>query len=97
MPEAEGRVLPGLAPTRRQIPGVGGRRYKTEIASVSPVSARGTFEEHDACFLGISLENSNFAPKKLSSMVTWISRRFERCTVLSRKPPRRHSEWARTS
>lgn len=59
-----------------------GRRYKTEIASVSPPSARGKFEEHEACFLGISLENGNFTPKKLRSMITWISRRFARCTVL---------------
>lgn len=58
------------------------RRYKTEIASVSPASSRPTFEEHSDCFLGISLENSNFRPIKVRSMAEWISRRFSRCTVL---------------
>ncbi|MGW2410532.1 tRNA-dependent cyclodipeptide synthase [Streptomyces sp. NPDC001739] len=58
------------------------RRYKTEIAFVSPVSGRHTFEEHSNCFLGISLENSNFRPIKVRSMAEWISRRFSRCTVL---------------
>ncbi|AJC60537.1 tRNA-dependent cyclodipeptide synthase [Streptomyces sp. 769] len=58
------------------------RRYKTEISFVSPVSDRHTFEEHSNCFLGISLENSNFRPIKVRSMVEWISRRFSRCTVL---------------
>ncbi|MCQ0023686.1 tRNA-dependent cyclodipeptide synthase [Streptomyces somaliensis DSM 40738] len=57
-------------------------RYKTEIAFVSPQSSRHTFEENGSCFLGISLENSNFTTAKLESMVKWISRRFPRCTVL---------------
>ncbi|MFE0057379.1 tRNA-dependent cyclodipeptide synthase [Streptomyces sp. NPDC059003] len=57
-------------------------RYKAEIAAVSPESSRGTFEQHDTCFLGVSLENSNFTTPKLASMVKWISRRFDRCTVL---------------
>ncbi|MGJ5833725.1 tRNA-dependent cyclodipeptide synthase [Streptomyces ossamyceticus] len=46
------------------------------------MSARRTFEVHEGCFFGISLQNSNFAPKKLHSMLTWISRRFDQCTVL---------------
>lgn len=62
-------------PTRRT-------RYKAEIASVSPATSRTTFEQHDSCFLGVSLENSNFTTAKLTSMVRWISRRFARCTVL---------------
>lgn len=57
-------------------------RYKTEIAFVSPQSSRHTFEQNDSCFLGVSLENSNFTTAKLDSMVKWISRRFGRCTVL---------------
>lgn len=57
-------------------------RYKAEIASVSPMSSRSTFEQHDTCFLGVSLENANFTPAKLRSMVKWISRRFSHCTVL---------------
>ncbi len=62
-------------PTRRT-------RYKAEIASVSPVTSRTTFEQYDTCFLGVSLENSNFTTAKLTGMVKWISRRFARCTVL---------------
>lgn len=64
-----------LEPTRRT-------RYKAEIASVSPTTSRTTFEQHDTCFLGVSLENSNFTTAKLTSMVKWISRRFAHCTVL---------------
>lgn len=64
-----------IAPTRRT-------RYKAEIASVSPDSSRSTFEQLETCFLGVSLENSNFTTPKLTSMVKWISRRFARCTVL---------------
>ncbi|QEU97084.1 tRNA-dependent cyclodipeptide synthase [Streptomyces kanamyceticus] len=67
--------IPRIAPTRRT-------RYKAEIASVSPESSRNTFERRDTCFLGVSLENSNFTTAKLTSMVKWISRRFDRCTVL---------------
>ncbi|MFI6642545.1 tRNA-dependent cyclodipeptide synthase [Streptomyces sp. NPDC050504] len=67
--------VPRTAPTRRT-------RYKAEIASVSPESSRNTFEQHETCFLGVSLENSNFTTPKLTSMVKWISRRFGRCTVL---------------
>ncbi|WP_082080459.1 tRNA-dependent cyclodipeptide synthase [Williamsia herbipolensis] len=68
-------VGPREEPTRR-------RRYKTEVAAVSPETSRATFDNHDSCFLGVSLENSNFAPSKLESMVKWISRRFKHCTVL---------------
>ncbi|MEU7167199.1 tRNA-dependent cyclodipeptide synthase [Streptomyces morookaense] len=57
-------------------------RYKAEIGFVSPRSSRDTFEQHDTCFLGVSLENSNFTLPKFTSMVKWISRRFARCTVL---------------
>lgn len=63
------------APARR-------RRYKAEIGFVSPVSSRDTFEQFDTCFLGVSLENSNFKPAKLDAMLKWISRRFAHCTVL---------------
>ncbi|MGW1197557.1 tRNA-dependent cyclodipeptide synthase [Streptomyces sp. NPDC002536] len=57
-------------------------RYKAEIGFVSPRTSRETFEQHDTCFLGVSLENSNFTMPKLASMVKWISRRFAHCTVL---------------
>ncbi|MEI5100700.1 tRNA-dependent cyclodipeptide synthase [Streptomyces sp. PmtG] len=70
-----------IAPGRRQAP-TRRTRYKAEIASVSPESSRSTFERYDTCFLGVSLENSNFTTPKLASMVKWISRRFSRCTVL---------------
>ncbi|MEU4203886.1 tRNA-dependent cyclodipeptide synthase [Streptomyces sp. NPDC039022] len=75
--DAQGTATPmrRVAPTRRT-------RYKAEIGSVSPVSSRNTFEQFETCFLGVSLENSNFTSPKLASMVKWISRRFGRCTVL---------------
>ncbi|MFE0170713.1 tRNA-dependent cyclodipeptide synthase [Streptomyces sp. NPDC059002] len=75
--DAQGIAAPArrTEPTRRT-------RYKAEIASVSPESSRNTFERHDTCFLGVSLENSNFTTAKLTSMVKWISRRFSKCTVL---------------
>lgn len=57
-------------------------RYWAKVDSVSPLSARITFEQLDSCFLGVSLENSNFAPAKLKAMVEWISRRFSHCRVL---------------
>lgn len=67
--------LPGASPRRRA-------RYKTEVASVSPESSRNTFEQYDTCFLGVSLENSNFTTMKLASMAKWVSRRFAKCVVL---------------
>ncbi len=58
-------------------------RYKAKIDAVSPDSRRTTFErEHGECFLGVSLENSNFVRPKLAAILEWISRRFPRCTVL---------------
>lgn len=56
--------------------------YRAKIDSVSPASRRHNFEQHEECFLGISLENSNFVRAKLSGIVEWIARRFARCTVL---------------
>lgn len=58
-------------------------RYRAKIDGVSPEARRATFEaEHDECFLGVSLENSNFVRPKLFAILEWISRRFSRCTVL---------------
>ncbi len=58
-------------------------RYRAKIDAVSPESQRSTFEaEHEECFLGVSLENSNFVRPKLFAILEWISRRFSRCTVL---------------
>lgn len=57
-------------------------KYKAKIDYVSPVVNRDLFESHDHCFLGISLENSNFREEKLEAMLIWISRRFQNCTVL---------------
>lgn len=57
-------------------------RYKAKIDRVSPLSHRDDFEHNDQCFLGISLENSNFERAKLIGILEWISRRFSRCTVL---------------
>ncbi|MFJ8957648.1 tRNA-dependent cyclodipeptide synthase [Streptomyces sp. NPDC102381] len=68
--------------SNRQLEPIRRTRYKADIASVSPVASRATFEQHEKCFLGVSLENSNFTTAKLASMVRWISRRFSHCTVL---------------
>jgi tRNA-dependent cyclodipeptide synthase len=57
-------------------------RYKAKIDAVSPHTCRDSFEQHETCFLGVSLENSNFARGKLIGIVEWIARRFPRCTVL---------------
>ncbi|UUU38128.1 tRNA-dependent cyclodipeptide synthase [Streptomyces sp. NBC_00162] len=57
-------------------------RYRTAIHSVSPAANRNTFEDHEACFLGVSLDNSSFTPAKFDSMLKWVSRHFSRCTVL---------------
>jgi tRNA-dependent cyclodipeptide synthase len=57
-------------------------RYKAKIDTVSPQRARDSFEQHESCFLGISLENSNFVRPKLIGILEWIARRFPRCTVL---------------
>lgn len=57
--------------------------YKAKIDAVSPEWCRTTFErEHDDCFVGISLDNSNFVRSKLFAILEWITRRFRRCTVL---------------
>jgi tRNA-dependent cyclodipeptide synthase len=57
--------------------------YRAKIDAVSPESKRATFEaDNSACFLGVSLENSNFSSAKLAAILEWISRRFRQCTVL---------------
>ncbi len=57
-------------------------RYKAKVDRVSPHSERNTFERLDRCFLGVSLQNRNFARPKLAGIVQWIGRRFPYCTVL---------------
>jgi tRNA-dependent cyclodipeptide synthase len=57
-------------------------RYRAKVDAVSPPSRRRTFEGHDRCFLGVSLENSNFVRPKLLGILEWIARRFRHCTVL---------------
>ncbi|MEG4280510.1 tRNA-dependent cyclodipeptide synthase [Microcoleus sp. MON1_C1] len=57
-------------------------RYRANIDSVTPLSARKTFEKLDSCFLGISLNNSNFEPAKFKAIVEWISRKFSHCILL---------------
>lgn len=57
-------------------------RYKAKVASVSPVHRRFDFESDPRCFLGVSLQNSNFDGGKLRGILEWISRRFAECTVL---------------
>jgi tRNA-dependent cyclodipeptide synthase len=57
-------------------------RYKAKVDSVSPTANRASFAHAGSCFLGVSLENNNFRPDKLSGIVEWLSRRFSMCTVL---------------
>lgn len=57
-------------------------RYRAKIDRVSPLTRRSTFEQLDTCFLGVSLENSNFIRPKLHGILEWIARRFQHCTVL---------------
>ncbi|MFJ3216515.1 tRNA-dependent cyclodipeptide synthase [Kitasatospora sp. NPDC086801] len=56
--------------------------YKASIDFVSPPARRAGLADRGQCFLGVSLENGNFAPGKLAAMLRWIARRFPRCTVL---------------
>ncbi|GAB2713242.1 tRNA-dependent cyclodipeptide synthase [Kitasatospora kifunensis] len=56
--------------------------YRANIDFVSPAAQRAQLAERGQCFLGVSLENSNFTPGKLAAMLRWIARRFSRCTVL---------------
>jgi len=49
---------------------------------VSPAWRRDDFADDTACFLGVSLENKNFASAKVRGMTEWIARRFSRCAVL---------------
>lgn len=78
-PEAGVARETGAAPARAE----SASRYRAKIDAVSPASRRATFEaEHDECFLGVSLENSNFARPKLFAILEWIARRYARCTVL---------------
>ncbi len=58
------------------------KKYRAKIDSVYPIKNRDIFESFDKCFLGISLENSNFRTTKLEAMVEWTARRFSNCVVL---------------
>jgi len=57
-------------------------KYRAKINFLSPQSNRENFEEHESCFFGVSLENSNFVRPKLMASLDWISRRFPSCLVL---------------
>lgn len=77
------RTLPSAPSHASTRPATGRRtRYRAAIQSVSPAAHRSTFEDQEACFLGVSLDNSTFTPAKFDSMLRWISPRFSRCTVL---------------
>lgn len=56
--------------------------YRATVESVSPLTHRDTSDAHEACFLGVSLDNSSFSPARFDAMLTWVSRRYSRCTVL---------------
>jgi tRNA-dependent cyclodipeptide synthase len=57
-------------------------RYRARVDFVSPASRRDTFELEEECFLGVSLENRNFERARFQSLLEWISRRFQKCTIL---------------
>ncbi|MGW2200672.1 tRNA-dependent cyclodipeptide synthase [Streptomyces sp. NPDC001774] len=69
--------LSSAPPERRRRTG-----YRATVHAVSPAAHRDTFDAHEACFLGVSLDNSSFSPGRFDAMLTWISRRYSRCTVL---------------
>lgn len=56
--------------------------YSVEIQQVHPAANKLTYKNYDHCFLGISLNNKSFASNKLDAMLTWISRRYPKCTIL---------------
>ena len=58
------------------------KKYRARVLYVAPTAARDTFKDEPSCFLGISLENPQFSPAKVESMLEWISRRFDSCTLL---------------
>ncbi|MET7756744.1 hypothetical protein ABZT27_18880 [Streptomyces sp. NPDC005389] len=50
-----------------------GRRrtgYRATVESVSPSAHRDTADQHEACFLGVSLDNSGFSPARFDAMLT---------------------------
>lgn len=57
-------------------------KYKASVDYVAPLTYQNSLENHDNCFLGISLENHNFREAKLEAMLIWISKRFKKCTIL---------------
>ncbi|MDT0263917.1 tRNA-dependent cyclodipeptide synthase [Jatrophihabitans lederbergiae] len=58
------------------------RTYKTKIASVAPTGMREHYATLGSGFLGVSLENDEFGPAKLQSMIRWLDRKFTRTAVL---------------
>lgn len=75
-------VPPAPTPSSARPEGRRRTQYRTAVHSVSPTARRNSFEDHEACFLGVSLDNSSFTPGKFDSMLKWVSRRFSHCTVL---------------
>lgn len=57
-------------------------KYKAKVSFVSPLSNRNEFEKHENCFLGVSLENSQFTRSKIMASLEWIGKRFSSCFVL---------------
>jgi len=56
--------------------------YKAKLGYLAPRAEQKLLPQFESCFLGVSLENSNFIRPKLLSMLEWISNRFKNCTVL---------------
>jgi tRNA-dependent cyclodipeptide synthase len=57
-------------------------KYRVEIAAIIPQFARQEIDKHEHCFLGVSLENEIFSIAKLLAMTDWISKHFQKCTVV---------------
>ncbi|MFE2147224.1 tRNA-dependent cyclodipeptide synthase [Streptomyces sp. NPDC059456] len=75
-------LTPAPASSPTPVEGRRRTRYRTAVQSVSPAARQDTFDGHEACFLGVSLDNSSFSPGRFESMVKWVSRHYGRCTVL---------------
>ena len=56
-------------------------KYRALVSAVAPKTARQELENYNQCFLGVSLENTDFATDKLIATTDWIARYFQKYTV----------------
>jgi tRNA-dependent cyclodipeptide synthase len=57
-------------------------KYRVEIEEIIPNSAKQELNNYEHCFLGVSLESDQFSTARLVAMTDWISKNFQKCTVL---------------